>query len=135
MTIDLDLVLDLDAANVDRAVAVLVGLGLVPRLPVAAEAFADPDQREVWVRERNLQVFSMHDPTDPRREVDLFAVEPVPFDELQVRASTKVIDGVEVAVAAIEDLITMKREAGRPQDLADIEALLRLADEPGPSDE
>lgn len=77
LTADLDLVLDMTSDNIGAALSVLEAQGLVPRLPVAPEQFADPGTRERWRRERNLTVFSMHDPADPRREVDLFAAVPV----------------------------------------------------------
>lgn len=78
MTVDLDLVVELSAPNVRAALDALREAGLVPRLPVPAEQFSDPEIRRRWVEERNLTVFSLHDPTDPRREVDLFATEPIP---------------------------------------------------------
>jgi hypothetical protein len=125
-TVNLDLVIDLEAGNVGRAMEVLTGLGLVPRVPVDASDFADPSVRAEWVEQRNLTVFSLHDPDDPRREVDLFAEEPLPFDQLRARARSVQVEDVEVPVASRQDLIALKHAAGRPQDLADIEALEAL---------
>lgn len=126
MTVDLDLVLDLEQGNVEMALSALGEQGLVPRLPVRAEEFADPDTRRRWQEERGLTVFSLHDPDDPRREVALFAAAPVPFEELWADSQVTVIEDVPIRVASIDHLIAMKREAGRPQDLADIVALERL---------
>jgi hypothetical protein len=86
LTVDLDLVLDLAPANVATALRVLTAEGLVPRLPVAAEGFADPTIRAGWVADRALTVFSLHDPSNPLREVDLFAQDPLPFEELWATA-------------------------------------------------
>ena len=69
----------------------------------------------------------MHDPRHPLVEVDLFVDSPIPFEELLVRAETVQIEGVAVPVASIQDLITMKRLAGRPKDLDDIAALEAIA--------
>jgi hypothetical protein len=77
-TVDLDLVVDLVPNNLTTALGVLTDLGLVPRLPVRPEDFADPDIRRTWIDQRNLIAFSMHDPADPRREVDLLADPAVP---------------------------------------------------------
>ena len=133
LTADLDLALDLSPDNVSAALAVLSREGLVPRLPVAVQDFADPQIRERWRRERGLTVFSMHDPNDPRREVDLFAADPLPFDELWEASRVVSVAGVPVRVASIQHLIRMKRASGRPQDLADIVALEGLQGDTGPS--
>jgi len=45
------------------------------------------------------------------------------YPAMRRRAITMDIDGVAVLVASIEDLIAMKRAAGRPKDLVDIESL------------
>lgn len=123
MTADLDLVIALDEANVTRAVATLEALGMSPRLPVPGSAFADAQQRQRWVKDRGLTVFTMLDPDDPLRVVDLFADPPIPYEALADRADRRVVAGVEVPVASIDDLIEMKRQAGRAIDLDDIRAL------------
>jgi len=128
LTVDLDVVVDLDAEQAHAAVSALTGLGLQPRLPVAASDFADPEKRRVWIEERNLQVFSFYDPDEPMREVDVFAREPLPFQELLADATVVTIGGVPVPVASRRHLVAMKREAARPQDLADIAALEALED-------
>jgi len=45
------------------------------------------------------------------------------YPALRRRADQIDIDGIVVRVASIEDLIAMKRAAGRPQDLVDLESL------------
>lgn len=126
LTADIDLVVDLDGDNLAAAVSALQRLGLRPRLPVPAEAFADPATRQRWIEERNLTVFTLHDPDRPGREVDLFAEPPLPFEDLWRHADRVALAGIHVPIASIDDLITMKRAVGRPQDLADIAALEEL---------
>ena len=79
--------------------------------------------------ERNLQVFSLYDPVDPFREVDVFAVEPRPFEELVAASSLLEVGGAAVRVASLEHLVEMKQAAGRPQDVEDVRALRRLLQE------
>jgi predicted nucleotidyltransferase len=122
LTADLDLVIDLEVGPAGRAMQVLTELGLVPRLPVPASAFADPATRDRWVAERNLMVFTLTEPGG-MLEVDLFAQSPLPFEALWSQAVTVPVGKTEVRIAALDDLIAMKRKSGRPQDLADITAL------------
>jgi len=123
LTVDVDLVVDLGEDQALRAIDALVRLGLRPRVPVNPRDFADRSIREEWIRERGMQVFSMFDPSNPMRVVDLFVDHPVPFEELWSRSQELELRDTIVRVASIPDLIRLKRLAGRPQDLADIEQL------------
>ena len=88
--------------------------------------FADISQRERWIAEKNMEVFSLVHPGTPGLTVDLFARYPVPFDDLWARSLLMNLDGTEVRVCSIDDLIAMKRKVGRHKDLADIEQLAKI---------
>lgn len=130
MTVDLDLALDLRADNATAMVRVLTHEGLIPRLPVPAEHFADEQRRTEWVNHRHLVAFTLHDPDDPLREVDLLATTPIPYAELSADADVMSVDDIPVKVASVAHLIAMKRHSARPQDVADIAALSALAQSP-----
>ncbi len=125
-TADLDLVVDLEPRNLGIAVAALERLGFRPRPPVALRAFADAEERTRWLDEKNLQVFSLWHPEKPGFELDIFVKLPFVFDEAYARASVARLGNSDITVASIDDLIAMKRDAGRPRDLEDIHALLAL---------
>jgi predicted nucleotidyltransferase len=125
-TQDLDLVVRLEPANVRLALEVLEDLGLRPRPPVPAAAFADPNQREDWILTKNMVVFSMWDPSDPTFDVDLFVREPFDFEVVYQRRLIVPMGTSYATVVSLEDLLALKRSAGRTQDLADIEALTAL---------
>ena len=49
-----------------------------------------------------------------------------PFDEMHERALVVDLDGASVAIVSLDDLIRMKRAAGRPRDLDDIATLAEV---------
>lgn len=109
----------------------LTGLGLRPRVPVAPSDFADPVVREGWIRDKHMQLLSFFDPEHPAREVDVLVSYPLDFEALADEAVRRQVGGRAVPVAALRHLIEMKRAAGRPRDLEDVEALQRLLDREG----
>lgn len=125
-TADLDLVVKLDPDNARRAIAALTRLGYRPHAPVPAEAFADATTRAAWKADKGLTVFSLWSDRLPALEVDLFVEEPFAFGEVYARAVRVALDATTVSVVSIADLIAMKQAAGRPVDLADVEALRAL---------
>lgn len=123
LTVDVDLVVDLAPEEAMKAMVALERLGLVPRIPVEARDFADPAVRARWIQDKHMKVFPLIDPSDPLRQVDVFVEPPMEFTTLWERADIVDLGSTTVRVACLDDLIAMKRAAGRRQDLADIEAL------------
>lgn len=122
---DIDLVVDLARDQVDRTLAALQGAGFRPYVPVAATDFADPAKRTAWVREKGMMVFSLC-PQSGVPIVDLFLESPMPFEELWGRSVVVNLRGEPVRIASLDDLISLKRRAGRPEDLADVAALAEI---------
>jgi len=123
LTADVDLILDLAPEQALRAMELFRSLGLRPRAPVDIMDFARPEQRKIWAEEKGMRVFTLFDPAQPMREVDLFVESPVEFDEMWRDSVVMDLGETTARVASIPHLIQLKRLAGRPQDLLDIEAL------------
>jgi hypothetical protein len=128
-TLDLDLVLQLKRDNLELALKALADLGFEPQAPVPLSSFADPQIRESWFREKNMTVFSLWHPNHPGFAVDLFIQEPFDFDAAYLRAVRVPLQEVQATVVSRDDLVAMKRAAGRPRDLEDIAALEELSED------
>ena len=123
LTADVDLAVDLAPEEATKMIQVLVANGFRPQVPVLPQEFANPIVREIWLREKHMRAFSLVDPTNPMRVVDLLLKPEVPFEELLARSQEVVLNRTKIKIASIDDLIALKRHAGRPQDLVDIEQL------------
>ncbi len=118
-TKDLDITYATDAENLRRLGQVLVGAharlrGITEDVPFV------PDERTLaHTRTRPLTL-----DTDDGG-LDLIADPPgaPSYDTMRSRAERVELDGVIIAVAALDDLLAMKRASGRPQDLVDVDAL------------
>ena len=127
LTDDVDLVIRLEPGDVRNGFRALAGLGYVPRVPVTADGFADPEQRARWIREKGMTVLNFHSDLHRETAIDLFVTEPFDFEqEYRLARVEEVASGVAVRIVRLPTLARMKREAGRPQDLADIDELRLL---------
>ena len=119
-TIDINLVFPWTERTLVLAEAALNGIGLVSGLPVSArEVYAFRDE---YVRNRNLIAWTFHNPDDPLEQVDII----INYDLRGRRTKRVELASGPVTVLSIGDLIAMKRESGRPQDIEDIRALEQL---------
>jgi hypothetical protein len=130
-TKDVDVVLQLDPANVVAAFAALEKAGYRPSVPVSANDFADPATRERWIREKGMKVLNFWSDSHRQTPVDVFVIEPFPFEEECSRAAVRTFGSVPVRFVSIEALIRMKEAVGRTQDKIDVEYLRKLLDARG----
>ena len=126
LTADIDLMVDLETAELRKGIDALTKYGMIPRLPVEPYDFAEPEIRRYWIDEKNMRVFSLWKPDEPLMSVDLFAEHPIEFEPVWSRAEVVQLGPVSVRIASISDLVALKSLAKRPQDLIDIEKLLEI---------
>ena len=78
--------------------------------------------REVFIQEKNLIAWSFYNPSNPSEIIDIL----IHKDLADMNSTTMKHADIELSVIAKQDLIDMKRESGRPQDIEDIRALESL---------
>jgi len=122
-TMDLDLTPEPGPENMRRLGAALAALEARPRDAGPGEAEIPVDDPE------RLAVAAIVPPLLTRHGQLHIVKEPKgasEFDRMYERALRVDLDGTEVAIVALDDLIRMKRAAGRPADLDDIAALTEV---------
>ena len=120
-TRDIDLFVKADLANAKAIFSALANFG-APLEGIRAEEFADPTSFFRFGR-------------DPRGFDILPGIPGVEFDLAWERRTEGIVDaqtGLKAFFMCREDLISAKLASGRPQDLADVDALRKSkAQEPG----
>jgi hypothetical protein len=119
-TYDVDICYATDPANLEALAGVLIELGAKLR-GIHEEVPFVPDARTL----RQTSVLTL---TTPDGEIDLL-VRPAgapAYAELRERARRITIDGTAVLIASLDDLESMKRAAGRPKDLLDLEEIAAI---------
>lgn len=119
-TVDLDLIVYLEQENLLHFAKVMTALGYRPKVPVKAEAFADAAQREQWIAEKNMLVFSFINLAEPLEIIDIFVKHPLPFESMYKNHVKREALGVTIPIAGLEDLIALKKMSGRPKDVYDL---------------
>lgn len=126
LTVDLDLFVGFSKNNLLKFAEVMTGLAYRPKIPVKASDFEDASKREMWKKEKEMLVFSFFHLERHQEHIDVFVYEPIKFDT--VYKNRKIIDagGLKIPVISFKHLKQLKKIAGRPQDLSDIEALTEI---------
>lgn len=124
-TKDIDLVVALDRDNATATFAALAKAGYRPKVPVTAAEFSDVGIRERLIKQKHMIVLQFWRDESP--DVDIFVREPFDFDSEWANARLEhVTPNLQARVVRLETLLKLKRQASRPQDLADIDALTKL---------
>ena len=116
-TMDLDLMVDLKRANLQKFITALTKLGYKPKLPVKIEDLLDPQKRRFWQKEDNERPF---------QQVDIFVDNPIEFEEAERAKEIMESGGPKIPLIGVDGLIALKQKSGRKQDLSDVEALKKI---------
>lgn len=115
----------LDPNNATAAFAALAKAGYRPKVPITAAEFSNVGIRERLIEEKHMIVLQFWRDESP--DVDVFVREPFDFEAEWANARIKEISSeLQARVVRLETLLELKRQASRPQDLADIDALTKL---------
>ena len=125
-TMDLDIVLLLEDANISKFIDMVRDMGFKPRVPVMLADFAKESARTFWIGEKGVKVFCVYNPERAFEQIDVMIDTGVDFRDLDKRKVVVSVHGIDVPLVSIEDLIDMKRRVGRPVDLIDVERLRQL---------
>jgi hypothetical protein len=125
-TLDLDLVLSMDDTNLSKFVEVAKSFELAPVAPVPIESLENTSLMARWYQEKGMLAFALRESGIAGSVIDVLIKSEVPFAKLKSDAVIARLFERDIAIASIDDLITMKRVANRPKDRLDIEALERL---------
>lgn len=113
---DIDLVLAMYDANLERFIDVAKRYGLQPVIPVPIDALKNARQIDQWHREKGMLAFVLREPQVGGSVIDVLVRPDISFEKLRSGAVEGKLFGRQVLIASIDDLIGMKRIANRPKD-------------------
>ena len=122
-TMDLDLIIHLEATNIQKFINAVSEGGLQPAIPVELSDLVDQQKREEWISQKNLIAFPLRNITQSGEQLDLILVHPLDFNAAYKNKKTVLIDKIPIHLMAIPDLIQMKSASARKRDQIDLEAL------------
>jgi hypothetical protein len=131
LTMDLDCYISWEQGNAQRIMHVLEAMGYHLLQPITIEDLSDPLKRERYMREKGMLVATFKHEKYQARSVDLMFEQSCLSYE--TAASHKVDMGTSecaLPTMGVDDLICMKKFAGRDKDLQDVSVLNGLLHEP-----
>lgn len=128
---DLDILISLTDPEVAKFISAVKQLGLVPRLPVKIDDFADRTKRQEWIDEKNMRVFSVYNPKNPMEHIDVMIEQVINFEEAYKNRVTMSAKGLDIPVVSIPDLIQMKNKDTKLEepDIEDLRVFSRMTAE------
>lgn len=118
-TVDIDLVIKFTLANLKKIEKLLQQMGMVSRLPI--DAVSVYKFRDEYIKNRNLIAWNFYNENDPTDQIDIL----INHDVSDFKTEKFRVGQLELKVISKEDLIRMKKKAGRDKDLLDIKELTK----------
>ncbi|MBD3379150.1 MAG: hypothetical protein GF408_01660 [Candidatus Omnitrophica bacterium] len=119
-TLDMDVLVEMSDANLQKIVTILKELGYSVRQPVDPFLIADKNTRNDWVKNKNMKAFNFYKGKRSYEEVDIIIDSPVSYERASKNMVKVKVGRMTLPVVSVKDFIKMKKHAGREKDLLDI---------------
>lgn len=123
VTMDLDLVVEVSDDNLGLLWETLTGLGFMLQQPIPRSQATSAEALQRLSEEKGMRALSWIHGSQPFLVVDILVGPPFRWSEDLVREESLL--GIKAPVLQKTELIRLKRAAGRPKDLVDVEELER----------
>ena len=119
-TIDVNFVIQWSKKTLIKTENTLKSMGLISRLPIDAnDVFSF---RNEYIEKRNLISWNFYNPENLMEQVDII----INYDFKEHTIKNIKVGATIIPLLNIDELIKMKLESGREQDLSDVEALQQI---------
>ena len=119
-TLDVDLITSWKQEHLLGIKKAFAEIGLVPRLPISVkDLFA---RRKYYYSQKNLIAWNFINHQNPTEQVDVI----ITHDLADINTLTLEVYDTQLSVISKTDLIKMKTQSAREQDLVDVSALKRI---------
>jgi hypothetical protein len=124
-TADLDILVEMSDNNLKKIIGILKRRGYRVKQPVDPMEIVDRKTREDWIMNKHMKAFNFYK-EEGLKEVDIIIESPVSFEEARKNVILIKVDDLTLPVISINNLIKMKKKAGRAIDKLDIEELKKI---------
>lgn len=123
---DIDILLTLSPDNLTKMDNTMKKMGYVERLPITIHGLSDPKKLKKYLKDKNMKAFTYISNKQLALDVDIITEESLDFAGFNKKKKVVHVWNLDLPVIGIDDLIGMKKKAGRNEDKFDVEALLKL---------
>jgi hypothetical protein len=122
-TLDMDILVEMSDHNLKKVVRILQKAGYGVKQPVDPIELADENIRRDWIKNKHMKAFNFYKGEQSYQEVDIIIDSPVGYESARKDMVKVKVGSLVLPVISIQNLIKMKKAAGRDVDLNDVEAL------------
>jgi hypothetical protein len=124
-TADMDILVEMSNENLKKVVTILKKKGYQVKQPVDPMGIADRGTRLDWIQNKHMKAFNFYKDAE-LKEVDIIIDTPISYEVAKKNKVDFKTDIGSLPVISIDDLIKMKKKAGRTADKIDIAQLKQI---------
>ena len=124
-TADMDILVEMSDDNLKKALAILKKHGYRVKSHIDPMGILDPKTRQEWIKKKHMKALNFYK-DGMLKEVDVVIGSPVTFEKAEKTAVKIKTGNITLPVISIDNLIKMKKSAGRAVDKLDIEELKKI---------